>query len=184
MSTPREPTLGRRDDDVRAKIHRNAARHAEAVVYTMNNTYLTRPQKILVEAWFQFPIGVFGYLLMAYLAVRPAEYVAAFILSYVVAGIIALVTRIVPLPERLLVILGLLFAGLSETVVSVAFIAFFLYYNAWGAAVIALGSATGFLSVLSPSMHLYTILSPSGLHCKYAFAKSRFGIVYPFENRE
>jgi hypothetical protein len=59
---------GASDGEIRARIQRNAARYAEAMVYTMNNTYLRTSQKVLVEAWFQFPVGLFGYLLMAQLA--------------------------------------------------------------------------------------------------------------------
>jgi hypothetical protein len=88
------------------------------------------------------------------------------------------------LPSGLLVTLGLLFAGWVETGVSLVFMALFLYRGDWLAAGIALASAIGLLSFIAPSMHLYTLLSPRGLHCKYAFAKSRFGITFPFEGRE
>lgn len=171
-------------DEIKARIHRNAARHAEANVYSMNNPYLTRSQKVLVEAWFQFPVGVFGYVILTYLALHPHHYFRAFVFAYIAVGIVALIARSIFLPDRLLLALGILFAGWTQTAVSLAFIALFLYRTDWGGTAIALASATGLLTILAPSMHLYTILSPRGMHCKYAFAKSRFGIAYPFENRE
>jgi len=183
MATQIGPTEGSGQDE-RARIQRNAARHAEATVYSMNNQYLTRAQRALVEAWFQFPIGVFSYLLIIHLASDSHQYAKAFISAYVIAGVVSLLNRFVSLPTPVLVALGLLFAGWVETGVSAAFIVFFLYHGAWGAAAIALASATGLISVLAPSVHLYTVLSPRGLNPKYAFAKSRFGITFPFEDRD
>src|SRR5687767_6575379 len=84
MNISDEP--GASDAATRSRMRRNATRHADAMVYTMNNTYLTKSQKILVEAWFQFPVGIFDYLLMVQLALYPSHYLRAFVVSYVIAG--------------------------------------------------------------------------------------------------
>lgn len=183
MITSSERRSESRGDDVKP-FHRNAARYAEAVIYSMDNPYLTKPQKALVEAWFQFPIGMFCYLLMAHLAAYPYRYVDAFAFAYIVAGMVSVVNLFLFVPDGLLRALGFLFAGYLETSVGLAFIVLFLEQGAWGAAAIAVGSITGVLSILAPSMHLYTVFSPAGLNAKYAFAKSRFGITFPFENRD
>jgi hypothetical protein len=174
----------RNDEDVKVRIHQAAAKYAEANVYSMNNPYLSRWQKALVEAWFQFPIGVFSYILMGHLAVYSYQYVDAFIAAYVIASAISLMARYVQLPDGVLVALGFAFAGWVETAVSLAFLGFFVYERAWGATAISVACATGLISAVAPSMHLYTLLrSPRGMNAKYGFAKSRFGISFPFEER-
>ena len=184
MTTPTGPTPGSRDDDVRARIHREAARYAESRVYSMNNPYLPRFQKALVEAWYQFPIGVFGYLLMGYLAIKdPYQYLSAFLIAYGVAAVVSLLNWFVSLPAPVLVALGLLFAGWIETAVSLAFALFFLYQGGWIASGLSVASACGVLSIISPPVHLYAVLSGRGMHFKYRFAKRRFGISFPFEGK-
>lgn len=182
MTTPTASTPDR-PDDVRARIHREAARYAEAMVYSMNNPYLTRHQKALVEAWYQFPIGLFGYLLLGYLAIKsPEAYLSAFLIAYGIAAAVSLLNWIVSLPTPILVTLGLLFAGWIETAISLVFMLFFLYHGAWVPAGLAVASACGVLSIVSPTVHLYAMLSRGRMHFKYRFAKRRFGITFPFEN--
>lgn len=174
-------------DDSRERMARStlaAARYAEGSVYSMNNPYLTRYQKAIVEAWYQFPIGVFGYLIMICLAFYQYSYVQALSFAYLVAGVVSIIGFCVYLPDRLLIVLGALFAGPIEMGISLVFMVLFLYRGDWGAAGIAIASGVGLLSILSPSMHLYTIFSPHGMHCKYAFAKSHFGIDLSFEPRD
>lgn len=169
-------------DQVGARMHRRAARLAEATVYSSANPYLTRHQKLLVEAWFQTPLGMFDYLILGYLANRGLHYFQAFLFAYLAAGLACLILRFVRLPDWLLIAVAVPFTSWPHTVVCLGFAVWFLYHHAWITAAIALAPTVGILSVIAPSMHLYTLFcSPRGMHPKYGFAKSRFKITFPFE---
>jgi hypothetical protein len=51
---------------LREKIYQMAAAHAEATVYTLENTYLSKEEKTEVELWFQLPgnMMVYSYLIV------------------------------------------------------------------------------------------------------------------------
>ena len=55
-------------DEIRERIHRKASARTDAMIYSLNNTYMTVPQKAKIEAVYQFPFGVMHYA-FAYFAI-------------------------------------------------------------------------------------------------------------------
>jgi hypothetical protein len=65
--------------------------------------------------------------------------------------------------------------------INFGFAAYFAYEEQWIFCGIAIAAAIGILSIISPSIILYTILNSERMHPKYAFAKKFFGVRFPFE---
>jgi hypothetical protein len=105
------------------------------------------------------------------------QYIPAFLIAFLASGVVGLINWFIPLRS---VTVGFVFGGNVSTLIMLAFAGWFAYHGAWIAAVIAVAGAFGLLSIISPSMHLYTILSRR-MHPKYWYAKRGFGITFPFE---
>ena len=167
------------DEAVKERIHRHAAAYAEAVVYSMNNAYLTREQKAFVEAVYQTPLGVFGYVLLGHLAfVEPRSYWVAFLVAAICNAVLAVPWWLGA--NTTIARVGFLFAGTVTTVMDLGFAAFFGYQGDWLAVGIAVASAFGLLTLIAPSTWIYNVLG-RGLHPKYRIAKRLFGLEFPFE---
>jgi hypothetical protein len=169
----------RSDDAVRERFHRHAAAYAEAVVYSMNNAYLTREQKAFVEAVYQTPLGVFGYVLLGHLALmKPRSYWIAFLVAAICNAALA-----VPWwfgANTALANVGFFFGGTVTMVIELGFAAYFGYQGDWLAVGIAIAAAFGLLTLIAPSTWIYNALG-RGMHPKYRIAKRLFGLEFPFE---
>jgi len=167
------------DDAARERIHRRAAAYAEAVVYSMNNTYLTKLQKALVEAVYQTPLGVFGYMLLGHLAlVEPRSYWVAFLVAAICNAVLA-----VPWwfgANTALANVGFFFGGTATMVIELGFAAYFGWQGDWMACGIAIAAAFGLLTFVAPSTWIYNVLG-QGMHPKYRIAKRLFGLEFSFE---
>jgi hypothetical protein len=167
------------NDGVRERIHRHAAAYAEANVYSMNNAYLTKEQKALVEGVYLTPLGVFGYVLLGHLAlVEPRSYWMAYLVAAVCNGALAIPWWLAA--NTTLAKVGFLFAGAVTYVVDLGFAAYFGYQGDWVSVGIAFASAFGLLTLIAPSTWIYTVLG-RGMHPKYRIAKRLFGLEFPFE---
>lgn len=167
-------------DDIREEIRRRAKAYSEAKTYSLTNSYLSTKEKALVEAWFQIPIGIFNYVMLGLLAFDPGR---GFWRSYMIAGIFSACAAIVlrfysPLP--LLLPLGTLLVGWLETVIALGFAAYFAYSKNWLLVVFAVVCGFGVSAIIAPGLWIYTLASRR-MHPKYAFAKRKFDITYPFE---
>ena len=165
---------------IREDIHRRAAAFGEASVYSMNNTYLTRIQKAQVEAIFQAPIGLFGYVLLGHLAfVEPRSYIYAYLIAA-----FCNIAMAIPLwfaAHTALLTVGFFFAGTASTVIDLGLAGYLGYQGAWLGVGLGIAAAFGLLSFVTPSMWIYVILG-HGMHPKYRIAKKLFGIRFPFED--
>lgn len=167
-------------DKIREDIHRHAAAYAEAMVYSMNNSYLTNVQKAYVESLYQLPLGVFSYSLLAMLAFgKPGNYLEAFL----VAAFVSLCFAVTVWVETNMtwVKIGFIFVGPAATIINLALAGYLGYQGNWIGVGIGIAAALGFLALIAPSTYVYTILS-RGMHPKYTLAKKLFGIRFPFED--
>ena len=174
------------DAELREKIRQKAAAHAEATVYTLGNTYLSKEEKTEVELWFQLPGNVMFY-------------------SFVIAAIWSVAdgplrwSKIIVIPLALNIIVGLLnWYFYNKSFVHKLYLTFchswilylvgfgtavFLFYN--GAIVlggISLVAPFGLLAFVEPHMFIYsTLANKYRMHPKYVFFKRFYGYQFPFE---
>lgn len=160
------------------KLH--AAAYAEATVYSMNNNYLTKFQKALVEGIYQTPIGIFNYALLGYLAfVEPFGYLHAFLIAAVFNIVVAFLVWFAANPT--IAKLGFICAGTAATIIDLILSGYLAYKGDWIGFGLGVACAFGILSLVTPSLHLYAMLS-SKLNPKYQIAKKLFGTRFPFED--
>jgi len=174
---------------LREEIYKKAAAHAEATVYTLGNTYLSKEDKTEVELWFQLPGNVMLY-----------AFVIVAIWSVVVGPLPW--SKIIGIPLAVNVIVGLLnwyfynknfvyklyltFLH-SWTLYLVGFgaAAFLFFKEAIALAIISLVAPFGLLAFAEPHLFFYSTLAKKyGMHPKYAFFKRFYGYEFPFEEAE
>jgi hypothetical protein len=165
-------------------IHRQAAAFAEATVYSLNNNYLTRLEKALVECIYQMPGGVFCYVFLGHLAlVEPRSYTTALLYAAIcnIALAILLWVSLSPaLAKQEFLFIGSFFGGNVASLISIVMAGYLAYKRLWLGAGLGLGCAVGLAAIIEPSTFIYTILS-RGMHPKYTIAKKLFGTRFPFE---
>jgi hypothetical protein len=170
------------DQQIRQDIRRKASNQAEASVYSLNNPYLTKTQKFWVECWYQLPIAVFQITLFSLLILTfKSEWKMneAVVASYAIGTAASLINWAAPLKPILAI--GSIFLGWMGTLIDLGFAGYFVYEKQWWFAGLAVAASIGLLSIISPSMILYTVLSQR-MHPKYEFAKRHFGVRFPFED--
>jgi hypothetical protein len=170
-------------DPAKAKSHARA--YDEASVYSLDNPYMTTPQKAVVEAVVQTPIGAFSYTLLGYLAfVQPPNYMKAFLLAALVNVVVGLGLWFAARPRLaqlgLLLPVGFLFAGRASSVINLLFAGYLGYHRDWIGVAIGVVSAFGLSSLITPSTYLYSAFSHR-MHPKYLLGKKIFGLTFPFE---
>ena len=172
---PESPSI----EKLREDILRRSAAEAEATVYSLSNSYLTANQKSLVEAVYQLPAGVFGYVLLGYLAfIEPRSYITAFLFAAICNAAVSIPWWFVA--NTNLAMMGLAFAGYAAQVIHLGFAIYFGYQGAWLSTGIAVASMFGLLAFITPSLWIYTYLG-RGMNPKYRIAKKPFGMTFPFE---
>ncbi|MFA6262578.1 MAG: hypothetical protein WC760_14015 [Bacteroidia bacterium] len=141
--------------------------------YDMKNSFLTDEQKATVEAWYQFPIGIFSFTFFSCFAFLENLTVLEIIFfSYLFGIIVAIVNWKFLLKP--LIFLGYIFGGNVSSIISIAFAVYFGFENNWILMILAIMDAIGLLGVASPSMWLYSFFSAGKIHPKYIFATRYF----------
>jgi hypothetical protein len=173
------------DNIVREQIHRRAAAHAEATVYTLGNTYLSNSERMEVELWFQFPgnIGLIAILIcLVYSAYFPLSWywiVGIPLIANCCSGIVNWFAY----SKRFLhwVYLSILH-NFVLWVLTIAAVILLTISGAYFKALLAFFLKL-FLSVLiEPHILIYSFLSRKyQMHPKYAFFKRLYGRDFPFE---
>lgn len=159
----------------------SAGAYTEASVYSLNNPYLSRMQKVIIKAVFQLLIGVFSYAFIVMLIVNGA---GGWFNAYLTASAVSIPFWAISwfIPGRFTASLGTFFAGSFCTIgcLVLAGIAAYqgLYVVAGIAAIISIGGNP--LLLISPPMWLYNIFSKE-LDPKYILAKKMWGVIFPFE---
>lgn len=174
------------DAKLREKIYQKAAAHAEATVYTLGNTYLSKEEKTEVELWFQLPGNVMFY-----------SFVIAAIWSVAVGPLRW--SKIIGIPLAVNVIVGLLnWHFYNKNFMHKLYLTFlhswilylvgfgaatFLFFNgAIALAILSLVAPFGLLAFAEPHILFYSILAKKyRMHPKYAFFKRFYGYEFPFE---
>jgi len=173
-------------EEIKQEIARKAAAHAEANVYSLNNSYLTAEEKQEVELWFQLPGNVMLY---------------AFVITAIWSVVVAPLSwsLIIGIPLGVNVIVGLLnWYFYKKNLVYKLYLTFLyswiLYLVSFGAAaflffkgaivlaIISLVAPFGLLAIVEPSIYFYSILAKKHrMHPKFAFFKKEYGHTFPFE---
>lgn len=164
-----------------AEIHERALLYSESQVYRLNNQYLNERQKVDVEMWFVAPIELFCIGLSALMLASQPLVPAILISSAFSIGFMeyfywnANGTLFYPCHRF---VLGaakghvLLICLLIGSVI--------LSDNPWWVAILVI--SVYFLTALSPSIMTSVILHGTKMHPKYAFAKRRFSVQYPWDS--
>jgi hypothetical protein len=143
--------------------------------YNLKNTFLTEQQKAVVEAWYQFPLGIFEILLFSSFIFWSDVTIWKIILySYLFGLLIAFLNwRFI---NNFFIKLGYLVGGNASTLICIGFAIYFGFNSQWLFMIIAILSSLGLIGIISPSVVLYSILSINKGHPKYIFAKKYFNI--------
>jgi len=174
-----------KDDKIRDYIDEESIRFATANTYQLDNTYLNPKQKMLVELWFQFP----GTIMFISLCICLLYSSFNFLPLKLIIGI----------PIFLDLVIGLLnwYANLRKVytvffltvghnfvlwVLTLVIAGILIYEGQYLYSAIVIIGKLGFLSLVSPSMYIYTILSKKyKMHAKWVFFKRFYSIAFPFE---
>jgi hypothetical protein len=170
--------MGDNIDEVRASIHRKASARAEASVYSLNNTFLTTPQKAQIEAVYQFPLGVMHYALAIAGLAMSYPFWTAWLAASAVGVVAWLLARF--LPGRLFWPIGLAFGGNVSTVVCLALAITAGVMGRYGLAAYLALAGLGLTALIEAPMWLWS--TSRGMNPKYRIAKRMFGVTFPFEN--
>lgn len=164
-------------DTVRAEIRVTAEARAEATVYSLNNPYLTQREKVMVEAVYQFPMGV-QHFAFAYFALWMGYSFWEAWLSSTAVGVAAwILARF--LPGRLFWPIGLVFAGTINTVLILALAVAAIVVGRYGIAAYLAASSFALTSFIEAPMWLWS--ATRQMNPKYLIAKRMFGTTFPFE---
>lgn len=167
-------------DAIRAEIHAKAAARSEATVYSMQNTYLTVPQKAQIEGIYQFPSCVmdYGFIVFAVVLGYPFWHAWALATGASVVGWIA--ARF--LPGKLIYPLGMVLGGWTSTIACLIAAVWAATHHHTGAALYLVVAAFGITSFVEIVTWLWTI-SSRRMNAKYEIAKREWGTVFPFESQ-
>jgi hypothetical protein len=163
-----------------AEIHERALLYSESRVYRLNNQYLSERQKIDVEMWFGAPVELFYIGVGASMLLKQSLLTAVFMSSVfsialmeyffwnATSALFYFCHRAVLSAARgRILVIGLLLG-------SVLFSG-----SAWWMVILVVGIY--FLTALSPTVFSSVILHGNKMHPKYAFAKRRFALHYPWD---
>src|SRR3989344_1323051 len=143
--------------------------------YDMKNSFLTDEQKATVEAWYQFPIGIFSFAFFSFFVFSENFTVLEIVgYSYLFGIIVAVINWKFLLKP--LIFLGYIFGGNVSSIISIAFAIYFGIENNWILMVLAIMDAVGLLGMVSPSTWLYSFFSAKKIHPKYIFANRYFKV--------
>jgi hypothetical protein len=164
-------------EEIRKRIHRKAAVRAEAIVYSLNNPYLTTKERAMIEAVYQFPLGVLHYA-FAFLVLW-SEYASldAWLLASVISVLAWAIARL--LPGRLFWPVGLIFGGNISSLLCLGLAISTAVTGRYGATAYLFLAGFGITSVVEAPMWLWSL--SRRMNPKYGIAKRMFGTVFPFE---
>jgi hypothetical protein len=163
-------------DEFQKKFFKNAFKkenYLQLKKYDIKNPFLNDEQKIVVEAWFQFPIVFFEiFFFSCFIFLKGLTVFEIILYSYLIGITVAVINwRFV---VKFFILLGQIIGGNVSSLISVIFAVYFGIHNQWTLVVLALFSALGITGFLSPSMWLYSFLSIGKPNSKYIFAKKYF----------
>jgi len=167
------------DDVIRERIHRQASARAEATVYSLNNTFMTKEQKAKVEAVYQFPIGVMEYALACFALWLHYPLWNAYLTASVVGIVAWCFARF--LPGRLFWPVGLLFGGNVSTIICLVLAGTSVWMGLYAVAVYLALGAFGVTSFLEVPMWFWARSEKNRMNAKYGIAKRMFGLTFSFE---
>jgi hypothetical protein len=186
MSTTDPSSEGREQlyEEARAKaaneIHQRAWLYSESRVYRLNNQYLNERQKVDVEMWFVAPVELFyigvGALMLLKQPLAPAVLISsAFSIAFMEYFYWNAASRLFHFFHH-----SVLRAAKGHILILALFISAAIFGGgAWWLAILAI--SVYFLTALSPTTILSVILHGNKMHPKYAFAKRRFSLQYPWD---
>jgi hypothetical protein len=163
-----------------AEIHERALLYSESRVYRLNNQYLSERQKVDVEMWFGAPVELFYIGVGASMLLKQSLLAAVFMSSVFSIAFMEYFfwnanstlfyfchRAVLSAARGHILIIGLLLG-------SVLFSG-----SAWWMVTLVLGIY--FLTALSPTVFSSVIFHGNKMHPKYAFAKRRFALHYPWD---
>jgi hypothetical protein len=166
-------------DAIRERIHRKAAARTDATVYSLNNTYMTVPQKAQIEAVYQLPCGVMHYAFAFFALWMKYPIWNAWLAASGVGVVAWLFARF--LPGRLFWPVGLACGGNGSTIICLLFAGMAVWLGLYGAAAYLALAGFGITSFVEVPMWLWTWSTRQRINPKYGIAKRMFGLTFPFE---
>jgi hypothetical protein len=168
------------DEATRDEMSRKATAHAEATVYSLNNTYLSRFQKAEVEAVYQFSFGIFTYAFAALALLADQAFWTAYLNATFIGALAWMLSRFV-MVGKVYLPLSLILAGNGGMVVHLAISAYALFERRWGVAAFVGFEAFGLMAIFILPNWLWPMFFGGRMNPKYRIAKKMFGIEFPFE---
>lgn len=173
------------NEKIKDYIGEESTRFATANSYRLDNVYLTQLQKKQVELWFQFPGTVMFIslsVLMLYSTYNPLSLkwiIGIPLLIDFTVGLINWSVNIKRVYTIFFLTIGHSFIlwGLTLTTIGIL-----VYHGLYFYSGIVLVGKLGLVTLISPSMYVYTILSRKyKMHAKWVYFKRFYGLEFPFE---
>jgi len=174
-----------RESEIRDYIEKESDRFAQANTYILNNTFLTRTEKLEVELWFQFPSTILFITFCSCVL-----YHIFFPLSLIVIIGLPLIVDynlgVINWHFKLKRILNIFFLTIGHKyvlwVITLITIATLIYNGYYIYSIIVLIGKLGLFTFISPSLWTYTLWARKyKMHTKYAYFKRWYGNEFPFE---
>jgi hypothetical protein len=167
------------------RVARKARATAEAMVYTLDNPYLTRAQKDEVERWFQLPGELMALSLLTCTVVAQFVPVRWFLILGVPVAV-NLASGILNWwcyhPGVVRTLWGTLVHPLLMYGITLVAAVFLLYERAFLWAALVVAAKFGLAFFLEWHIALYSMLAVNhDIHFKYLFFKRYYGVQFPFE---
>ncbi|MBP6302198.1 MAG: hypothetical protein KBB37_02795 [Bacteroidia bacterium] len=175
----------KQEEKIQEYIDKESTRFATANIYRLDNIYLTHQQKIEVEHWYQLPMKIMFVTLCicmlysTYDALALKWIIGIPIILDLMIGLLNWSINIKKVYTTFFLTIGNNFVLWGLTLVTMGFL---IYNGKYFYAVLVLIGQFGLISILSPSLYVYTILSKKyKMHPKWVFFKRFYSMYFPFE---
>jgi len=177
----------RPDSEIKAEIHEQARKDADASVYTLGNVFTTTEEKLEIERWYQLPSEVAAYTFLVGLFYYASGFLTGLYL-YILANGAGILAAAFCWFAYSRVLVGALFSLLANRIISwgahlgVAFW-FISQSRPWLGGFALLSLFTGGIPFAIGATFFYQIVTRRyRMHPKYAFLKHFYARSYPFES--
>jgi hypothetical protein len=174
------------DQKLKDYIERESERFATANCYLLDNTYLTKSEKLEVELWFQFPDKIlflsfcFCTLYFTFSSMPIKLLIFLPLMLDIIIGLINWSVNLKRFLKYFYLTIGHNFVLWGITIATCGILIYFGHYIL---AIITLIAKIGLFALISPSLCVYTILSKRyGMHAKWVYFKKFYNRKFPFEN--
>jgi hypothetical protein len=172
--------------ETRESIRQSAKKYAEAQVYTLNNSYTTKEEKLEIEVWYQTPIVITGYVFTVACFFWSRGWISgwhAFLITAAAGVIVPTSMWLAYRPGLFFALFMVLDIPVLNWAIPLAVAAWIIFSGHWlEGSLLAVNTAllklpTGVVPIVANQF----LTCRSGMNPKYGLLKCKHGKLYPFE---